>query len=307
MNRVFSTRELAALCGVNESTIKRWADSGRLSCIKTPGGHRKFKMQDVLVFLQQHGFDSSPLHAVVNGGTDLPPDLDMKIRNGDFRGLAETYFQSTLRGGHHAARGILMKLLSAGQSPIDICDKVVAPALVMVGEAWSRGTLSILDEHLISAATLEGLSMLAEEMPRGEPRQRRALCCPYEGDVHDIGVRMTALALESIGWTASASVYPTPLEEIGRYVEQHTPDLLCLSLIYTPADHARRDAFEKVWELTRRSGTRVALGGRGASADAGLPCDFRGASLAELVNWVKQAGLDAPASLTARSQHAGTN
>lgn len=79
MSRVYSTRELADLCSVNEWTIKRWADSGRLTCIKTPGGHRKFKMQDVVIFLQQHGFDAAPIHAVDGRGVELSPDLDIAI------------------------------------------------------------------------------------------------------------------------------------------------------------------------------------------------------------------------------------
>ena len=307
MNRVYSTRELAALCGVNESTIKRWADSGRLTCIKTPGGHRKFKMQDVLIFMEKHGFDASAVHPDGPEGAELPSDLDLAIRRKDHRSVAENYVRLSLSGGHHSVSAILMRLLSEGQSPIEVCDQIVAPALAIVGEHWANGTLSILEEHLISAATLEGLSLLAEKMPRAEPHHRRALCCPYEGDVHEIGVRMTALALESKGWTAATSVHSAPLEEVGRYVEQHKPDLLCLSIVYAPADHARRDAYEKLWEISRRCGTRVALGGRGAGDAAGLPCDFRGTSLAALLAWTRQVELDAPVVGSPRSEHARSN
>lgn len=307
MNRVYSTRELAELCSVNESTIKRWADSGRLNCIKTPGGHRKFKMQDVLAFLQQHGFDASPIHAVDARVVELGPDLDMAIQNGDSSRVAEIYVRATLKDGQLAVRSILTKLLSAGHSPIDICDRVVAPALGIVGEQWVKGTLSIVEEHIISAATLDGLSMLTEKMPRGEHRPRRALCAPYERDVHDIGARMTALALESIGWSAAASVYCAPLEEIGSYVEKYRPDLVCLSMTYVPTDQDRRGAFERLREICRINGAQVALGGRGAAGQTELPCDFRGTSLAGLVAWVTGTGLDAPLPAAARSVHAGTN
>lgn len=307
MSRVYSTRELADLCSVNESTIKRWADSGRLTCIKTPGGHRKFKMQDVVIFLQQHGFDAAPIHAVDGRGVELSPDLDIAIRNGDSGRVAEIYVRATLKDGQMAARAILMRLLSAGQSPVDICDRVVAPALGIVGEHWVNGTLSILEEHIISASTLDGLSMLTDKMPRGERRPHRALCAPYEGDVHDIGARMTALALESIGWSAAASGYCAPLEEVGSYVEKHRPDLVCLSMTYAPTDQDRRGAFEKLREICRISGAQVALGGRGAAGHGEMSCDFRGTSLAGLVAWVSGAGLDAPLSAAARSAHAGTN
>lgn len=45
--RFYTTAELARICGVSISTIKRWTDAGLLRCVRTPGGHRKFRLQDV--------------------------------------------------------------------------------------------------------------------------------------------------------------------------------------------------------------------------------------------------------------------
>lgn len=36
------------LLGVNESTLRRWADDGRLRSVRTPGGHRRFAPQELL-------------------------------------------------------------------------------------------------------------------------------------------------------------------------------------------------------------------------------------------------------------------
>ncbi|MFA6467855.1 MAG: helix-turn-helix domain-containing protein [Bacteroidota bacterium] len=38
----FTTQEIAELLGVSPSSIQRWADSGKLKCHVTEGGHRKF-------------------------------------------------------------------------------------------------------------------------------------------------------------------------------------------------------------------------------------------------------------------------
>jgi excisionase family DNA binding protein len=35
------------LIGVNESTLRRWADDGRLRSFRTPGGHRRFAAQEL--------------------------------------------------------------------------------------------------------------------------------------------------------------------------------------------------------------------------------------------------------------------
>lgn len=36
------------ILGVNESTVRRWADAGQIRCFRTPGGHRRFAEEDLL-------------------------------------------------------------------------------------------------------------------------------------------------------------------------------------------------------------------------------------------------------------------
>lgn len=39
--------EVAGILGVDPKTIRVWADTGRLHCWRTPGGHRRFRRADV--------------------------------------------------------------------------------------------------------------------------------------------------------------------------------------------------------------------------------------------------------------------
>lgn len=39
--------EVARLFRVDPKTVTRWAAAGRISAIKTPGGHRRFRVGDV--------------------------------------------------------------------------------------------------------------------------------------------------------------------------------------------------------------------------------------------------------------------
>jgi excisionase family DNA binding protein len=45
--RLLTPGEVAALFRVDPKTVTRWAASGRISSIRTPGGHRRFRESEV--------------------------------------------------------------------------------------------------------------------------------------------------------------------------------------------------------------------------------------------------------------------
>jgi excisionase family DNA binding protein len=45
--RWVSLRRACDILGVDESTLRRWADGGRLRVYRTPGGHRRFALSDL--------------------------------------------------------------------------------------------------------------------------------------------------------------------------------------------------------------------------------------------------------------------
>ena len=48
--KYLNSKEVSDILGVNISTLKRWTDNGTINCHKTPGGHRKFTMQNIRDF-----------------------------------------------------------------------------------------------------------------------------------------------------------------------------------------------------------------------------------------------------------------
>lgn len=45
--------EVGALWRVDPKTVSRWAKKGRLSAIRTPGGHRRFRLSEVRELLRR--------------------------------------------------------------------------------------------------------------------------------------------------------------------------------------------------------------------------------------------------------------
>ena len=50
--RLLTPGEVAALFRVDPKTVTRWAASGRISSIRTPGGHRRFRESEVRELLR---------------------------------------------------------------------------------------------------------------------------------------------------------------------------------------------------------------------------------------------------------------
>ena len=53
--RLLTPGEVAALFRVDPKTVTRWAAAGRISSIRTPGGHRRFRASEVQALLRGDG------------------------------------------------------------------------------------------------------------------------------------------------------------------------------------------------------------------------------------------------------------
>ncbi len=57
--RWLTLREAAAALGVHPATLRSWADAGVIPSFRTPGGHRRFALEDVEAFLLSRSQGSS--------------------------------------------------------------------------------------------------------------------------------------------------------------------------------------------------------------------------------------------------------
>ena len=52
--RVYTTVDLAKVCRVSLRTVIRWVDEGKLTSFRTPGGHRRVRESDLVLFLDRY-------------------------------------------------------------------------------------------------------------------------------------------------------------------------------------------------------------------------------------------------------------
>lgn len=63
--------EAARHLGVAQSTVRKWTDSGRLDTFKTPGGHRRFKKEDLDSFMYGTAGEELPISKRGDGAPQI--------------------------------------------------------------------------------------------------------------------------------------------------------------------------------------------------------------------------------------------
>lgn len=256
-SQYLTTAEVARLLGVTETTVKRWADARRIPYVRTPGGHRRFRRQDVLAFIQAIGYSAQEQLLRESSGS-------VRVSSSVVGRLQEELYRRLLAGDTSAVWRQLYSCYLAGMELAALYDEVVAPTLQRVGEQWSCGQLSVAHEHLASNTLLEALQAF-RHLTRSEGLyHRRAVCAAVEPEEHVFGLLMAAHVLEGSGYRVDFLGARTPVADLAEWISMYRPHVLCLGFVMPlPEEHAR-ELLRVLRQEAVQSGTRVFAGGRAA-------------------------------------------
>ena len=83
MKEFLTTKEVAELLGVSLPSIINWANAGKLKVFRTPGGHRRIRYPDVVLFSQRYGYPlGKEVHVSETASTSvLLIDSDQEYRD----------------------------------------------------------------------------------------------------------------------------------------------------------------------------------------------------------------------------------
>ena len=79
-----------------------------------------------------------------------------------------------------------------------VCSRL-GPVITAMGEAWERGELSVVEEHLASERLSRALNAVGETL-RVADDAPRALLMTVESEEHTLGLSLLELALRELGW-----------------------------------------------------------------------------------------------------------
>jgi methanogenic corrinoid protein MtbC1 len=183
------------------------------------------------------------------GPPPLPGPADSPELFGALRAFDANRLQRTFRGDW------------ARLGPIGFLEQQAAPLLVAVGAAWEKGTLDVRHEHFASACLGDFLRAVRQPFDERATGPITALAT-LPGELHGIGLQMSALVFALAGWRTLVLGVDTPLEQIAALAREAPIAAVALSCVQP----SQRNTVARVESLRRRLPRSVALivGGAGA-------------------------------------------
>ena len=233
---LLSTSEAARIIGAGTTSVKRWADTGRLDCVRTAGGHRRFRRSALDRFMRSQAHEENS-----NDETERWVDVLLSGCNYD------------------------VPLIQARARSTSWCEVAVELdlALVELGERCHRSdvgpsTLLVVSERLSRALARITDSLFLPFQPS------KCLLASVEGERHTLGLSFVEICLRELGWDslwlggmvpAKAIIEQVRLNDDVRLVglsATSTADASSLSLIQA-----------QVTSICRAQGIELLLGGNG--------------------------------------------
>jgi len=217
-------REAAEVLNVHYQTAYGWVRDGSLPARKHGRGY-EVSDQDVQALAARRQAGREPAR---------------QIRVRDWAAQASRLYAAIADGQETQARRCVERL--AGSTDTDLCDRVIAPALRRIGDAWAAGRLSIAQEHRASAIC-ERLIAVRTSQPAGRPRGTAVVTTP-PGERHGLPALMAAACLRENHWLVHHLAADLPVAEISRLATHIGAGLIVLSTATTEGQRQAEIAAE---------------------------------------------------------------
>ncbi len=237
MELVTSTKA-AKLLGVSTSTLKRWADQGRLRFVLTAGGHRRF--------------DRAELARFRSGMRDEVQDHEARL-------LELLMFEpnpSAIQPSLLEARNFL----GSWWRTADMLGMVIEE----MGKRWESGECDEATEHFATHMLEQALTICGGMLPI-PPASPYCLLANVEGDHHVLGLCLLELSARETGWATKWLGAPTPTAMLTSAIAELRPAVVAVSASSFSYDADVLAAHAaKISKACKDTGSLLAFGGKGA-------------------------------------------
>lgn len=254
MKELLSPKQVASSIGVSESSLKRWCDQGVITTERTPGGHRRIRIGEVMRFLrdQQQTLVRPELLGLPVGVGQGSLSLSRSH---------EALMEALEQGDGERCRRIVLDLFVSGSSLLRLCEELLTPCLHQLGQGWECGRFEIYQEHRaceVLNRTLYDLRSVLTAPPEAAPV---AIGGTPPGDNYRLATLMVELVLVDAGWNAISLGSSLPFPTMAAAARYHEPEVFWLSCSHFEESDSLAEDFANFLEESPPE-MRVLLGGQ---------------------------------------------
>ncbi|MEO0963699.1 MAG: B12-binding domain-containing protein [Planctomycetota bacterium] len=264
MRNVLSPKEVALAIGVSESSLKRWADAGRIRVRRTAGGHRRIAIQEAIRFARENGFP-----VVRPDLLDLPEVGLTKRPNAELASLSDVFYEKLNEGSAEEVRAMLLELYLSGRPLSEVFDGPIRAAMERIGEEWRHGESGIYVEHRATDICIQAVTMVrglisgdSNAGPDADQDRPVAIGGSPSHDPYILPSLMAATVLADLGFREVNLGPETPMRAMIAAARHYRPELVWLSCSVIDAVPPTGD-IEGLASTVREWDGKVILGGRG--------------------------------------------
>ncbi len=229
--KYYSTQELSKLFRANQSTIKRWADSGKLKCFKTPGGHRKYTPDHISEFISNFHYEiiSQDINFAQKEEKEL---LEYLILKSDFRTLSEVYFSLASKAEKENLYTVLHSCHTANIPLVSVYDEIVAKAVRKIFVLRNQSKITLAEEHVAKNSMLESLLQYRMLSQKVFFTNRTVVLGASTGGIREVVLACAEHLLTMSGWRVINLGTNVPLQVLNDAIKANHPKLVCVCKDY---------------------------------------------------------------------------
>jgi DNA-binding transcriptional MerR regulator len=227
----YQTKTIAALLDVSRNTLLAWERRYQLVVpARTQNGYRIYSEEDLVTLqslktLLNHGHPIGQAVRIIQSQT-APRETTSTHALSDIRIELK---HALLQFDRSAADRILNQLTALSFKVL--IKEVFFPILYTVGDGWIDGTISIVQEHFISSFVRDHMVSIFLRLGSGASTGPSVVCACYPDEEHELGLLGVSIQMAQTGWKVTHLGTKVPVSELIDFVSEHTPRLLCISLM----------------------------------------------------------------------------
>jgi excisionase family DNA binding protein len=259
---LFTTNDVAKLLQVDKSTVKRWTDEGKLKCFRTPGGHRKFRAEDLSQFTADYSYGISPQDFHPQAASDESVIRRM-IAEKEFNVLESVCFSAAIKGKKDEVVNLFSETYKNGLGLPQIFDEILRPTVKKINDLHISGKVLASEKQLAFNALSNGVVLFSDTIHKPASNDRKAICAMVENDLDDIELKALVVLLESRGFEVLNLGTAAGTESVAQLVKSKQPHFVFLVASRVANGEALADEHRKIQRELRMFGGKLVVGGVG--------------------------------------------